>query len=268
MTPENFFSHLWDDYARIAPLAGRLRQLLVDRGETVANDHIAFRTFDRGPIRLEVLEKHITALGYQRYEPYNFEDKHLRAFGYVHRDDLPRIFLSELETSYFSLFLQETAQQLSAQVKPEAIDDPSILWSGRPWAPVSWETYQKLLSESEYAGWLAALGLHANHFTVSLNHLKTFKDFPEFLDFVEANGFALNQAGGRIKGTPEVLLEQASTLADRQPVTFADGEHSIPTCYYEFALRYTDPKTGKLYQGFVAASADKIFESTNYSPQK
>ncbi|MGL4837356.1 MAG: DUF1338 domain-containing protein, partial [Shewanella sp.] len=35
-----------------------------------------------------------------------------------------------------------------------------------------------------------------------------------------------------------------------------------PSCFYEFALRY--PKAnGELYTGFVAASADKIFESTN-----
>jgi hypothetical protein len=46
-------------------------------------------------------------------------------------------------------------------------------------------------------------------------------------------------------------------------VEFANGErHVIPTCYYEFARRYPDAD-GKIYEGFVAASADKIFESTN-----
>jgi len=35
----------------------------------------------------------------------------------------------------------------------------------------------------------------------------------------------------------------------------------VPTCYYEFAKRYPGPD-GKLFPGFVAASADKIFEST------
>ncbi|MGB6140662.1 MAG: DUF1338 domain-containing protein, partial [Pseudoalteromonas rhizosphaerae] len=37
---------------------------------------------------------------------------------------------------------------------------------------------------------------------------------------------------------------------------------SVPSCFYEFALRYAKPD-GELYTGFVAASADKIFESTN-----
>ncbi len=32
--------------------------------------------------------------------------------------------------------------------------------------------------------------------------------------------------------------------------------------FYEFAKRYPTAN-GKLYQGFVAASADKFFESTN-----
>ncbi len=52
-------------------------------------------------------------------------------------------------------------------------------------------------------------------------------------------------------------------MADRVEMEFAGGEkHVIPTCYYEFARRYPGPD-GKLYEGFVAASADKIFESTN-----
>ena len=73
----------------------------------------------------------------------------------------------------------------------------------------------------------------------------------------------LVEAGGKIKGSPEVLLEQAATLADRVRLRFADGsEHEIPSCYYEFARRYPQPD-GKLYPGFVAASADSLFESTN-----
>ena len=263
MSLEQFFTHLWDDYVQIAPLAGRLRALLEGRGETIVNDHIAFRTFDRGPIQLESLEKHILALGYQRYEPYHFADKKLRAFGYVH-DRGPRIFLSELETGHFSPSLRYQVEALCAQIDPAQVERPDILWSGRPWSPVSLETYRTLLEESEYAGWVAALGLRANHFTISVNHLKSFADFPAFLDYLEGQGFALNLSGGRIKGSPEVLLEQASTLADRVSVEFAGGQReTVPSCYYEFALRYPDPASGQLYQGFVAASADKIFESTD-----
>lgn len=73
----------------------------------------------------------------------------------------------------------------------------------------------------------------------------------------------LNSVGGEIKGSPAVLLEQASTLADMQHVEFANGdEHLIATCFYEFALRH--PQADEtLFQGFVEGSADKIFDSTN-----
>lgn len=263
MNAEQFFAHLWEDYIRIAPAAARLREAVVARGESPTNDHVAFRTYDIAPINLAALEPHLLALGYQRFAPYHFEDKKLRAFGYIHPAGHPRVFLSELETAHFSPFLRETVAGLCAQVDPAAALRPEVLWSGRPWGPVSHDVYQRLLAESEYAGWVAAIGLRANHFTISINSLKTFANIHEFADFLESIGYKLNTAGGRIKGTPEVLLEQGSTLADRVAVEFAGGErHEIPTCYYEFAQRYPDA-SGRLYDGFVAASADKIFESTN-----
>jgi glutamine cyclotransferase len=51
-------------------------------------------------------------------------------------------------------------------------------------------------------------------------------------------------------------------MASEIPVKFTDGTYNIPGCYYEFAKRYK-MDNGKFYQGFVAKSADKIFESTN-----
>jgi len=80
---------------------------------------------------------------------------------------------------------------------------------------------------------------------------------------LKENGFLLNDAGGEIKGTPAELLEQSSTRAGILPVTFQEGIFEIPSCYYEFARRYPDD-SGKLYSGFIAKSADKIFESTDF----
>ena len=82
-------------------------------------------------------------------------------------------------------------------------------------------------------------------------------------DFLKEEGYPLNSSGGEIKGNPEQLLEQSSTLADRVEVSFADGVQIIPGCYYEFALRYPD-KEGRIFSGFIAGSADKIFESTDF----
>jgi hypothetical protein len=47
-----------------------------------------------------------------------------------------------------------------------------------------------------------------------------------------------------------------------RPLIFAGGDvHEVPSCYYEFARRYRQ-SDGRLYPGFVAASANDIFEST------
>src|SRR5690606_6860118 len=128
--------------------------------------------------------------------------------------------LSELETHHFSPFLQETVRGLCASIDPKRVESPEVLWAGRLWPAVSYETYQKLLDESEYAGWVAAIGLRANHFTIGVNHLKTLPTLESLLDFVEDQGYPLNTSGGRIKGSPAVLLEQASTLADKVEMEF------------------------------------------------
>lgn len=264
MTFDAFFAALWTDFVRLAPAAASIHDALVAAGETVVNDHVAFRTFDRGPIALDQLEPHLLALGYVRGAPYLFEDKGLRAFGYVHPDPAaPLVFLSELLTARLSPEANAVIDALVAQIPADAVTGPEIFWSGRPWAPVDHATWLRLGAESEYAAWVAAHGFHANHFTVRLNDLsEPLRPVDAILAFVEARGFRVNTSGGRVKGTAAELLEQGSTLADRMPVTFADGQHVVPTCYYEFALRHRTAD-GALYAGFVAASADRIFESTD-----
>ena len=81
------------------------------------------------------------------------------------------------------------------------------------------------------------------------------------------NGINLNAAGGEIKGNQAEFLEQSSTLANKIKVGFVEGEFEIPSCYYEFAKRYKMPN-GELFQGFVATSANKIFESTDVKNSK
>lgn len=264
MSLEQFFARLWDDYTAMTPQASRIHDALVADGETIVNDHVAFRTFDRGPIRLADLEPHLLALGYTRLEPYDFEAKKLRAWGYLPpRDDQPRVFLSELKCDELSPSAQAIIDDLVAQIDPARIASPEVMWAGRLWEAPSWEAYNTLAEESEYAAWLSIIGLRANHFTISVNQLRHTPTLASLLEKVESLGLAINSSGGRIKGSPEVLLEQASTLADRMPFTFAGGRvEEIPTCYYEFARRYPDAE-GRLYQGFVAASADRIFESTD-----
>ena len=259
-----FFDALWNDYVAMTPQAAIIKEAFEQRGETVRNDHVAFRTLALEPIGLERLESHVLALGYRRFEPYEFPAKKLRAYGYLPpQTDLPRIFLSELLVDQLSHPAQAILKRCADQIDETRVDSPNILWAGRMWDPVSWEEYQLLLDESEYAAWMATIGIRPNHFTISVIDFEKYTSVEAVLAVVEELGYAVNESGGRVKGSSDVLLEQGSTLADQLPQPFADGvERSVPTCYYEFAKRYRDAD-GQLFQGFVAASADKIFESTD-----
>jgi hypothetical protein len=259
----SFFDALWSDFATIAPQAAAIRKRLEQHAEQVQNDHVAFRTFNLSPLSLTELEKHVLGLGYTQLEEYSFEDKHLRARAYICPAS-PRIFLSELLCEELSGWARQTIEGLIAQVPSRLAAGPEVFWAGRPWAALRFADYERLSNESEYAGWLAAVGLRPNHFTVSINHLAKLRSVEDVLNFVEAAGYRINEAGGRVKGSSDVLLEQGATLADRVSVEFADGPRTIPTCYYEFALRYPDA-SGALYEGFVPTSANRIFESTHRS---
>jgi hypothetical protein len=211
---------------------------------------------------MEVLDRVFVAAGYEPADSYEFPDKKLFAYHYQHAErSLPKLFISELVVEDLSARTQDIIQRLVAQIPAGKALEPTFVAAGRPWK-VSFRDYETLLAESEYAAWVAAFGFRANHFTVNVNNLKTFDGLPALNRFLKENGFALNQGGGEIKGSPEVYLEQSSTLADAVNVEFSDGTHRVPSCYYEFAKRYPLPN-GELYQGFVAASADRIFESTN-----
>ncbi len=264
MDLDAFFEHLWRDYVAMAPRAAELRAVFEARGDTVVNDHVAFRTFDRAPIRVADLEPHLLALGYTPLEPYRFDDKHLNAWAYLPPTaGQPRVFLSELCTEEMPGEVVDIVDALCAQIDPGACTGPDVFWSGRLWAAPTWAQYETLRAHSEYAAWMAALGLRPNHFTIHVNALDSCDTLEDVLRVVEEAGATVSAAGGRIKGSVEVGLEQGSTIADRAEVELADGErHTIPTCYYEFALRHPGPD-GTLYQGFVASSADRIFESTD-----
>jgi hypothetical protein len=257
------FQNLWENYCEVTPSAQRIHRLLDNsQGQAIVNDHIALRTFNLETLNLEKLAAHFQALGYKQGGEYHFEAKKLYARHFEHPDPTaPKVFISELLVEQCSDDLQSVVHELVDGVNSSAVTDSHFLYSGRHW-DLDYATYQTLLEESEYAAWLAAWGYRANHFTVSVNHLSHFRTLAEVNQTLKDEGYPLNSAGGEIKGSPEELLEQSSTMADRAEVAFSDQTVSIPSCFYEFALRYPKPD-GQLYTGFVAASADKIFESTD-----
>ena len=264
MQVNQFFASLWDTYTDIAPQAERIQALFKSHGEEVINDHIAFRTFAHSPVSLEKLQPIFEEMGYEAYGAFRFESKHLKARCYKHTSevDAPKIFLSELLTEELPQECQDIIAKLVAQIPEDAASDPAVFWKKRLWDVPSLEDYLTLVEHSEYAAWLAAWGFRANHFTVSINHLNYISEVKEINSLIKKNGIKLNTSGGEIKGTKQVMLEQSATIADQIPVTFSDRTATIASCFYEFAKRYP-MKNGELFQGFVEASADKIFESTN-----
>lgn len=264
MLPVNqLIEKLWDDYANITPQAMQIQQLLKDHGETkIVNDHIALRTFNDPRVQIDVLARPFIEGGYRAAGDYKFPAKKLLARHFEHDDAaLPKVFISELETAAFSPQLERHVAAMLDAIPIGEFDREDLPVAGRLW-PMLFSTYEQLAEESEYAAWVAAFGFRANHFTVLVNTLDTFDSLEQLNDFLEAQGLALNTSGGKIKGSPADGLEQSSTLASRVPVTFSDGQHTIPSCYYEFARRYPDAN-GNLFTGFIAKSADKIFESTD-----
>ena len=261
-TLPSLLDKMWQDYIAINPLAKKISDTLTDKGETILNDHIALRTFNHPRVNLDVMEKPFIESGYKYMGDYHFPEKKLYAKHYEHTDkNLPKIFISELKLEEFPDELRKMVDSLVGQIPVGLENQFDFVSIGRPWK-VSTQTYNELLKFSDYAAWVAAFGYRPNHFTVFINALKNFSDIVVLNDFLKAQGFKLNASGGEVKGSKEVCLEQSSTLANNIEVSFEDAKLTIPACYYEFAKRYP-LKNGELYQGFVAASADKIFESTS-----
>ncbi len=263
-TLDEVFEYFWSDYSMTTPDAKRIRSLFEARGERVVNDHVALRTFDLAPIQMEALAAPFVALGYRESGRYAFEDKKLDAISFSHPSgNYPRLFVSQLRTRAFSSAFQETVRGLVSEVDGSTVGAFDFFARLPTWRSIDYATYERLLAESEYGAWLVAFGVRVNHFTVSFNALKTFSQVADLNAWLKTQGFALNTSGGEVKGSAAVLLEQSSTVASRVEVAFADTRRVIPSCYYEFAKRYTDPSTEKLYDGFVEKNADRIFESTN-----
>lgn len=265
MKSELIFERLWEQYAGENPGAGRIHKLFVDRGEKVVNDHVAFRTFDDHRVNIEVISRLFLQAGYVPAGEYHFRVKKLRArhFELPGNAESPRVFISELIMDACSQELRRIIREQLDSVPQEVLSSPDLIFHGSIFGSRSYSLYKRLREESEYAAWMYAFGFRANHFTLSINYLKNFEGISEVNSFLKLHGFQLNSSGGEIKGSPGQLLEQSSTLADQVEVSFADGKQTIPGCYYEFARRYRDAR-GKLFSGFIADSADKIFESTDY----
>lgn len=279
-------------YVERVPDVGRVLSVLVEEGHLadagdVENDHIAFRTMGVPQLGIRSLEKIWLHYGYERQDHYDFPAKKLDAHWYSPPEPrYPRIFISELRVGELSAEAQKTIRSYTDEVRSDPVDDLDLgdasqvddfLHRGL-WRVPSWDDYQLLAAESEYAAWVIYNRYYLNHFTISVHSLpRQINTVPRFNDFLERHGFRLNDSGGKVKTSPDGLLRQSSTVAEMVNAEFADGKtRRISGSYVEFAERLALPAYAHLAQeeltreqrreGFEAGNADKIFEST-YSEQ-
>lgn len=260
-----------------------IKEDVIGESYDIENDHIAFRTMGVPLLGVQSLEKIFLHYGYVKRDHYYFEQKKLGAWWYAPPlPHYPRIFISELRVHE----LPENAQQVIRSYTNEVKDDPvdrlnldnykavdAFLHSGL-WRLPTWEDYSLLAAVSEYAAWVIYNRYYLNHFTISVHNLKEgYNTIGQFNTFLERNGFVLNDAGGKIKASPDGGLLQSSTVAAMVTARFSGGiEKLIPGSYVEFAERKVLPQFASLPQsqikrihrrdGFEAGNADKIFEST------
>jgi hypothetical protein len=214
---------------------------------------------------------------------YFFPEKKLDAHWYSPANPKdPRIFISELRVNDLSTKTKTLIKSYTDEVKSDPTDKLDLdnaaavdkfLHSGL-WRLPTWEHYSALADESEYAAWTIYNRYYLNHFTISVHNLKEgYNTIQDFNNFLEKYGFVLNDSSGKIKRSPDGGLLQSSTVAHMISAPFANGEqHRIPGSYVEFAERRVLPEFAHLQrseikrehrrEGFEAANADKIFEST------
>lgn len=279
-------------YRQRVPAVSHITNALIQRGvirsvDDISNDHVAFRTIGVNNLGIASLEKIFLAYGYERRDRYRFDAKKLNAYWYAPpQDHYPRIFISELCVDELSTESQEIIRSYTRTVKADPVEQISLdKWQqvdrflhSSLWELLTWDHYQQLLEESEYAAWALYNRYYLNHFTISVHDLgegyNTIEGFNKFLESIDVS---LNDSGGKIKISADGLLKQSSTVAQVVSSEFRLGrdeieKHDISGSYVEFAERLPLPDHANLpadqlkrahrRDGFEAGNADRIFEST------
>ncbi len=268
---------------------GMIRAGMVKSQTEIINDHIAFRTMGVPNLGIASFEKIFLAHGYTKKDFYHFEAKKLDAYWYAPpREDLPRIFISELKVNLLSPEVQQIIYKYTHTVSSDPVDrldlnnskEVAAFFKTPLWSLPALEDYEALLNESEYAAWVIYNRYYLNHYTISVHDLPgAYAQLESFNEFVKSLGIQLNNAGGEIKTSGDGLLRQSSSVANQVEAQFAEGAiKKISGSYVEFAERSILPEFKDLdpsallrkhrREGVEASKADKIFESTFTSQLK
>lgn len=256
---------------------------LISKQEDIVNDHIAFRTLGIPHLGISSFEQIFLHHGYIKQDHYFFSKKKLDAYWYKPpHDSYPRVFISELKVGNLSKQAQQIIHHYTNniqddplnQVDLDNVDEVVTFLHKALWELPTLADYNTLMAESEYGAWVLYNRYYLNHYTISVHELPApYHELVSFNKFLKSIGIKLNDAGGEIKISSDLLLRQSSTIAQSIQATFADGETAeIAGSYVEFAERLPLPQYAKLpkekltnsfrREGFETGNADKIFEST------
>lgn len=297
-TLEYVLDGLMRRYSERVPDVNKVTDAMIAEGiisdkSDIENDHVAFRTMGVPQLGIQSFEKIFLHFGYEKRDFFNFEGKKLNAYWFSppetngrhsagRHSSFPRIFVSELRVDDLSENAQRIIKSYTDEVKSDPADSLDLNdgvavdeFLHQPlWRTPTWEDYETLQQESEYAAWVIYNRYYLNHYTISVHNLKEgYGTIQEFNTFLEEIGIKLNDAGGKIKISPDGGLLQSSTVAEMIDAEFADGViHSISGSYVEFAERKVLPQFAEIpidkierihrREGFETGNADKIFEST------
>ncbi len=283
---------LLDRYKAHVPDVDAILRAMADEGiirrpSDVENDHIAFRTLGVPHLGISSLERVFLHCGYTPRDWFDFPAKKVTARWYHPPEERhPRIFISQLRVHELSADAQAVIHRYTDRIVADPVDGLDLddgqavveFLHAPLWPSPTWAEYERLRDESEFAAWVIYNRYYLNHFTISVHGLpEPYHRLERFNAFLEGRGFTLNDAGGTIKTSADGKLLQSSTVAAMVEASFSDGRggvdaRRIPGSYVEFAERRVLDEFASLpreqvrrrhrREGFEAASADKIFEST------
>lgn len=285
---ENILKALFEPYRKNVKDVDFINAEMVKAGmiakpDDIENDHIAFRTLGVPNLGLKSIEKIFLHYGYQKRDYFYFEAKKLDAYWYAPpKESYPRIFISELRVNDLSKEAQNIITRYTKSITKDPVDSLNLNDSKQVgdffyqplWEIPTMEDYDNLASESEYAAWVIYNRYYLNHYTISVHNLPSpYNKLEVFNSFLEEIGIVLNTSGGKIKTSKDGLLKQSSSVAKMITAEFANGKSKkISGSYVEFAERLPlkgyekentqDLDREKRRDGFEAANADRIFEST------
>ncbi|WP_297098814.1 DUF1338 domain-containing protein [uncultured Draconibacterium sp.] len=289
-------TQLWVLYLDRVSYAREYQRLVNEKGGSVVNDHIAFRTFNthtgEQPEGIRAINHIISCLEYVPVEKYNFKKKKLNAVHFEHPDPMfPKLFVSQLEVEE----LPEWAQQIiknTVKDTPYLLSDESISllatlkekgelprvagemlvtdlakYFRRPWNVPNKEDVLKLNDVSQYAAWVLLHGNAVNHFTAFVNYqnVSEWPDLESTCKGMADAGIPMKEA---LEGEKGSKLQQSATLAVKEEVEVKgeDGIEKMPWtyAYYELAERGLVIENGeeKLFSGFLGEQARHLFDMT------